>query len=136
MNQVVNKFLLAGDKFMTGMHLTQPGFAYSGCGPFTKNKQRIKKFMQTGDTNYIYRSELNKAYFQHDMAYGKYKDLKILENTKYDGYQRGLASMVYKRFDKFFNKSGHLLASLLEMSLIHMCFSNILLVKTNYLVST
>ena len=54
MNQIVNKFLLAGDKFILEMHLKQPGFTYSVCGPFTKNKQRIKKFMQTGDTNYIY----------------------------------------------------------------------------------
>ena len=76
MNQMVNKFLLAGDKFMSEMHLRQPGFTYSACGPFTKNKQRIQKFMQTGDTNYIYKNELDKACFQHDMAYGKYKDLE------------------------------------------------------------
>ena len=78
MNQIVNRFLLAGDKFMPEMHLRQPCFTYSACGPFTRNKQRIQKFMQTGDTNYIYKSELDKACFQHDMAYGKYKDL---ENT-------------------------------------------------------
>ena len=51
MNQIVNNFLLAGDKFMSQMHLKQPGFTYNACGPFTKNKQRIRKFMQTGDTN-------------------------------------------------------------------------------------
>ena len=76
MNQIVNKFLLAGDKFMPEMHLRQPGFTYSVCGPFTRNKQRIQKFMQTGDTNYIYKNELDKACFQHDMAYGKYKGLE------------------------------------------------------------
>ena len=115
MNQIVNKFLSAGDKFMPEMHLRQLGFTYSACGPITENKQRIQKFMQTGDTNYIYKNELDKACFQHDMAYAKYKDLEkrtqsdkllkgkafaIANNPKYDGYQRGLASMVYKFFDK------------------------------------
>ena len=76
MNQIVNTFLLEGDEFVPEMHLRQPGFTYSTCGPFAKNKQRIKKFMQIGDTNYIYKNELDKACFQHDMAYGKYKDLK------------------------------------------------------------
>ena len=76
MNQIVNKFLLEGDKFMPEMHLRQPGFTYSACGTFTRNKQRIQKFMQTGDTNYIYRNELDNACFQHDMAYGKCKDLE------------------------------------------------------------
>ena len=55
MNEIVNKFLLAGDKFMPEMHLKQPGFTYSACGPFTKNKERIQKFKETGDTNYIYK---------------------------------------------------------------------------------
>ena len=72
MNEIVNKFLLVGDKFMPEMHLKQSGFTYSACGPFTK---RIEKFMQTGNTNFIYRNELDKACFQHDMAYGKSKDL-------------------------------------------------------------
>ena len=72
MNEIVNKFLLVGDKFMPEMHLKQPGFTYSACDPFTK---RIEKFMQTGITNFIYRNELDKACFQHDMAYGKSKDL-------------------------------------------------------------
>ena len=71
MNNVVNKFLFAGDKYMTEMHLRQPGFTHSVCGPFTRNKQRIKKFMETGDTNYIYKNELDKACFQQAMAYGK-----------------------------------------------------------------
>ena len=98
-----------------------PGFTYSACGPFTKNKERIQKFKETGDTSYIYKNELDKARFQHDMAYGDFKDLKrrttsnqilkdkafnIAKNPKYDGYQRGLASMVYNFFDKKSTGSG------------------------------
>ena len=75
MDEIVNKFLLAGDKFMPEMHLKQPGFNYSACVPFTKSKERIKKFMQTGNTDFIYRNELDEPCFQHDMAYGKSKDL-------------------------------------------------------------
>ena len=120
MNEIVNKFLLAGDKFMPEMHLRQPQFVYSVCGPFTKNK-RIQKFKETGDTSYIYKNELDKACFQHDMAYRDFKDLpkrtaadkvlrdkafKIASDQKYDGYQRGLASMIYKFFDKNSQGSG------------------------------
>ena len=76
MNNIVNKFLLAGDKHMPEIHLRQPEFTYIASGLFAKNRQRIQKFMQTGDTNYIYKNELDKACFQHDMAYGKYKDLE------------------------------------------------------------
>ena len=115
MNGIVNKFLLAGDKVMTEMHLKQPGFTYSASGPFTKNKEKIKKFKETGDANYIYINELDKACFRHDMVYGDFKDLvrrrasdkvsrdkafNIAENPKYDGYLRRLSSMVYKFFDK------------------------------------
>ena len=75
MNKIVNKFLLAGYKFMPEMHLKQPGFTYSACGPFTKNEGRIQKFKETGYTNYINKNELDKACFQHDMAYGDCKDL-------------------------------------------------------------
>ena len=75
MNEIVNKFLLVGDKFMPEMHLKQLGFTYSTCGPFTKNKERIEKFLQTGNTNFIYKNEPDKACFQNDMAYGKTKDL-------------------------------------------------------------
>ena len=115
MNEIVNKFLLAGDKFMLEMHLKEPGFTYSACGLFTKNKERIQKIKGTGETSYIYKSELHKACFQHDMAYVDFKDLKrrtfsdkilkdkafnIAKNPKYNGYQRGLTSMVYKFFDK------------------------------------
>ena len=115
MNNVTNKFLLAGDKLMPEMHLRQPQFTYSVCEPFTKHKQRIQKFKETGDTNYIYKNELDKACFAHDAVYSDSKDLikrtvadQILKNRafniakdkKYDGYQRGLAFMVYKFFDK------------------------------------
>ena len=115
MNETGNKFLLAGDRFMPEMHLKQPGFTHSACGLFTKNKERIKKFMQNGNTDFIYKKELDKPGFQHDMAYCKSRYLakraqsdkvlrdkafKIVEDPKYDGYQRGLASMVYKFFSK------------------------------------
>ena len=104
------------------MHLRQPGLSYSACGPFTRNEQRIQKFMQIGDTNCIYKKELDKACFQHDMAYGKCKDFErktqsdkvlkskacaIANNPKYDGYQRRLASMVYKFFDKKSKGTGN-----------------------------
>ena len=115
MNNIINKFLLAGDKFMPELHLRQPQFIYSACGPFTRHKERINKFKQTGDTRYIYRNDLDKACFQHNSAYADNKDLinrtkadkflrdkayNIASNPEYDGYQRGLASMVYKFFDK------------------------------------
>ena len=72
MNKIVNKILLAGDKFMTDMHLRRPGFTYSACGSFTKNKERMEKFKETGDSRYIYQNELEKACFQHDMAYWRF----------------------------------------------------------------
>ena len=116
MNEIVNKFLFAGDKFMPEMYLKQPGFIYSACETLTKNKERIQKFKEIGDRSYIYKNEVDKACFQHDMAYGDFKDLErrtasdkilrvkafnIAKNPKYDGYQRGLASIV----DKFLIKS-------------------------------
>ena len=121
MNNVINKFLLADDKFMPETHLRQPRFVYSACGPFTRHKERIKEFKRTGDTRYIYRNELDKACFQHDSAYADHKDLinrieadkvlrdkayDIASNPEYDGYQRSLASMVYKFFDKKSTGSG------------------------------
>ena len=114
MGHVINKFLLVGDKFMPEIHLRQPQFTYRICGPFTKHEQRIQKFKETVDRNYVYKNELDKACFVHDAAYSDSKDLtkrtvadKIFKNKafdiakdpKYDGYQRGLASMVYKFFD-------------------------------------
>ena len=74
-NNIINKFLLAGDKFMPEMHLRQPQFVYSACGPCTRHRERIKKLIQPGDTRYVYRNELNKACFQHDSAYADNKDL-------------------------------------------------------------
>ena len=121
MNEIVNKLLLVGDKSMPEMHLKQPGFTYSVCGPFTKNKERIEKFMETGNTDFIYKNELGKACFQYNMTYGKSKDLakgaqsgkvlrdkafRIASDPKYGNYQRGLASMVYKFFDKKSGGSG------------------------------
>ena len=121
MNNIINNFLLAADKFMPEMHLRQPRFTYSACGPLTKNEERIKKFKETGDSRYIYQNELDRACFQHDMAYEDFKDLNrrtaadkvlcdkafnIAKNPKYDGYQRGLASMVYKFFVKKTSGSG------------------------------
>ena len=121
MNKIVNKFLLDRDKFMPEMHLKQPGFTYSACGSFTKNKERIQKFKETGYKKYIYRDQLDKACFQHDMAYGGFKDLakrtaadKVLRDKafniakylKNDGHQRGLASLVYKFLDEKSAGSG------------------------------
>ena len=84
MNEIVNKVLLLGDKFMPKMHLKHPSFTFSTCGPFTKNKERIEKFMQTGNIDFIYKNELDKACFQHDMAYRKSKDLeKRINQTKF-----------------------------------------------------
>ena len=67
---------MSGDKFMPEMYLRQPGFTYSACEPFTKNNERIQRLKQTGGSKYIYKDELDKACFQHDMAYGDFKDLK------------------------------------------------------------
>ena len=97
------------------MYLKQLGITSSVCGPFTKNKERIEKCKETGDSRHIYQIELDNGCFQHDVAYGYFKDLNrrtvmdkalrgkafnILKNLKHDGYQRGLASMVYKFFDQ------------------------------------
>ena len=97
MNEIINKFLLVGDKFMPEMHLKQLGFTYSACGPFTKNKERIKKFMQTGNTDFIYKKELHKACFQHDMADGKSKDL--IKRTQSDTILKEKAFMMVIKED-------------------------------------
>ena len=101
MNEIVNNFKLVGDKFMPEMLLKQPGFTYITCGLFTKNKERIQKVKETRDTNYIYKNESYKLCFQHDIAYGDFKDLErrrasdkvfrdkafnIAKNPKYCGY--------------------------------------------------
>ena len=121
MNNIINKLLPSADKFMPEMHLEEPGFTYSACGSFTKNKEIIEQLMKTGNTDFIYRNELDKFCFQHDMAYGKAKDLvrrtqsdkvlrdkalKTVKDPNYDRYQRGLSSMVYKIFDKKSKGSG------------------------------
>ena len=139
MNETVNTVSLVGDKFMPEMHLKHPGFTYSASGPFNKNKERIKKIMQPGNSDFIYKDELDKACFRHDMAYGKSKDLakrtksdkvlrdkafKIASDPKYDAYQRELASMVYKFFDKkssgkgIVNEPNYQLASELHKPII------------------
>ena len=121
MIEIVNKLLLTGDTFMPETHLKQPGFTCSACGSFTKNKERILKLKETGDTNYTYKNELDKAYFQHGMVYEDFEDLNrrtfadkvlhdkafnIAKDIKYDGYQCRLASMVYKFFDKTYAGRG------------------------------
>ena len=107
MNEIVNKFLLVGDKFMREMHKMLIVLVV--------HLLKIKKELQTGNTEFIYRNEFDKACFQHDMAYGKTKDLvkgtqsdkvlkdkafRIASDPKYDGYQRGLSQMVHIVFDK------------------------------------
>ena len=115
MNEIVNKFSLAEDKFISEMDLRQPDvldkfrFTCSACGPFAKSKERIQKSKETGDSRYIYQNELDKVCFWHGIAYGHFKDLtrwtasdKILDdkafniakNPIHDGYQRGLAHVV------------------------------------------
>ena len=115
-NSIINKSLLAGDKLMPELHLVDPFVKkYSACGPFTKHTQRIQDLLNTGKLSYIYKNDLDKACFQHDMAYNKFKDLekrtqsdivlknkslKIASNPKYNSYETGLESMVYNFFDK------------------------------------
>ena len=113
MNKIINKFLLTGDKFLPGLHLKQPGFTYSACGPFTKHLGRIQKFRGKGNLKHLYRNELDKACFAHDAAYSDSKDLvkrtmsdkilkdrayEIARNRNYDRYQRAFANVVYKVF--------------------------------------
>ena len=73
--EIVNKFLLAADKFMPQLHLRQPGFTYSACGLFTKHRERIQKFREAGHLKHLYRNGLDKACFAHDAAYSDSKDL-------------------------------------------------------------
>ena len=115
MNKTVNKFLLAGDDFLLKLHLRQPGSTHSAHRPFTKHRETIQKFRETGNLKHIYKNELDKAYFVHDATYSDSKDLakrtisdkifrdrayEIATNPKYDGYQRELTSIVYKFFGK------------------------------------
>ena len=115
MNKIVNKFLLAGYKLMPELHLIQPIFTYSACGRLTKHCKRIQIFKEIGNLKYIYKNELDKACFAHNFEYVNSNELakrmvsdKILKdiayeidiNSKYDGYQRELTSMVFEFFDK------------------------------------
>ena len=114
MNKIINEFLLVGDKFMPETHLKQPWYTCNACETFTKYKERIQKFKETGYLRYIYQNELDKACFQHGMGYGDFKDWtrrlapdKILCDKHFillpkNGFQRGLASIVYKCFNKNF----------------------------------
>ena len=115
MNKIINKFLLTGDKLMSELHWKEPGFTYSACGPFPKHRERIQKIGEIGRLKRSYRNELDKPCFAHDARYSDSKDLakktlpdkvlkdkadEIARNCKYDEYQRALASIAYKFFDK------------------------------------
>ena len=122
MNKVVGKFLKLGDKFMPELHLQQPGLGkYAACAPFTKISKESKNFWRLQIQIIYTKNGLDKVCFQHDIAYGDFKDLKrrtqsdkvlknkafeIASNPIYDGYQRGLASVVYEYFDKKSKESG------------------------------
>ena len=115
MNNIINKFLLTADKSMPETLIKDLKVGtYSACGPFTRHKDRINKFNQVGDLDILYENELDNC-FAHDAAYSDFKDMKnrtaaekilrdkaheIAKDPKYYGSQRGLASMVYKSFDK------------------------------------
>ena len=119
-NSIINNFLLAGNKFMPELHLVDPIVKkYSACGPFTKHTQRIQDFLNTGKLSYFYKNDIDKACFHHNIIWHKdlekrtqsdivlkNKALKIDSNPKYNGYEKGLASMVYKFFDKKSKGSG------------------------------
>ena len=119
-SDIINKFLLIGDKFMPEMHLwDRKAKKYSACGPFTRHQKRWK--MEDGRSSHILKNRLDAACFQHDSAYAKYKDranrrksdivlknkaLKIATDPRVNGYQRGLAFMVYKFFNERTKASG------------------------------
>ena len=107
MNKIVDKFLLAGDRFMTEMHLKQPEFTYSACGLFPKSNERIQKFKETRDTSYIYKNELDKACFQYDMAYRYFKD--TARRTASDKVLRDKALILQKILNMMGVKDGLLL---------------------------
>ena len=115
MKKIVNKFLLTGDTFMSEIHLRRFGFTCSASWPFTKGKEKIRKFQQTGNSRYIYQNRVDKACFQHDMTHGDFKDLprrttsdkvwynkafNIAKNPSYEWCQHGFASVVYNFFIK------------------------------------
>ena len=105
--------MLVGDNFLPELHLRQPGFTYDACGPFTKHRERIQKFRETGDLRHIYKDEFDETCFAHDAADSKClakraisdkiltdRAYEIAINPQYSGYQRELASMMYVFFDK------------------------------------
>ena len=115
MTKILSNFFLAGDKFIPELHVRQPGFTCSACGPFTKHQERIQKFKETGNLKQPYRNELDKTCFTHDAEYSNSKDLaektisdkvlkerisEIARNPKCNRYQRWLASIVYKFLTK------------------------------------
>ena len=138
MNERGKNFPLAEDQFVPKTHLNHPRVYCSAYGPFTKNKERLKKFKETEDRKYISKNELDKACFQHDIVYGGFKYLSrrsafyrilwskgfsIAKNRKYDGYQRSLASVVYKFFN--INTSGGAIKpSNLQMNFINQLLKN------------
>ena len=113
MNKIINNFSLTGVKFMPELHLKQPTLCYSACGPFSRRRERIKKFRETGNLKHLHRNELDKACFAYDAAYLdsnekwtisdkilKDRAYEIARNRNYDGHQRALRSMIYKFFGK------------------------------------
>ena len=121
-SDIINKFLLIGDKFIPEMHFWNPKVKkYSACGPFTRHQERINEFMKDGKLSHIAKNRLDAACFQHEPAYNKYKDsvnrtqsdivlknkaYKIAVDPKYNGYERSLAAMVYKCFNEKSKGSG------------------------------
>ena len=119
-NDIINKFLLVGDKFMPELRLWDPKVKkYSACSPFTKHTERIQIFMKDGRLSRLHKNQLDKAWFQHDAAYNNYKDFKnrtqsdivsknkackVAADPKVDGFQRGLAAMVYKFLNERYKK--------------------------------
>ena len=111
MDKIINGFLLTGDKFMPQMHSRQPGFSYSACRLFTKDKERIQKFKKMENSRYIYQNKRDKARAQHDIVYGDFMDLprrtdsdkvlrdkafNIAKNPKIDGHKEGLDKFLYE----------------------------------------
>ena len=112
MNEVVNNFLVAGDKYVPEMHLKQPGFTYSACGPFIKNKEIQILFIKMNLIKLVFytirlmaKSKDLGERTQSDKVF-RNKEFRIASDPKYDGYQRGVASMVYEFFDKQSSGSG------------------------------
>ena len=104
MNEIVNKFLQVGNKFMPEMHLKEPGFTYSACNSFTRKKETIEKFEKTGNTDLIYKNQLDEAFFQHDMASGKSKDLAKRTQSDKVLRDKALKIAIYPEYDGYFDK--------------------------------